>query len=65
MIDEPMVGLDPRSVRMVKDLLRRQVAAGMTVFLMLVARMGKLLDQVAVIGHEQQPLAVLVETPDG
>ena len=32
-IDEPMVGLDPRSVRLVKDLLRRRVAAGTTVFL--------------------------------
>jgi ABC-2 type transport system ATP-binding protein len=32
-IDEPMVGLDPRSVRMVKDLLRRHTAAGMTVFM--------------------------------
>ncbi len=32
-IDEPMVGLDPRSVRMVKDLLRRHAAAGMTIFM--------------------------------
>lgn len=32
-IDEPMVGLDPRSVRMVKDLLRRYAAAGRTVFM--------------------------------
>jgi ABC-2 type transport system ATP-binding protein len=32
-IDEPMVGLDPRSVRMVKDLLRRCAAAGMTIFM--------------------------------
>jgi ABC-2 type transport system ATP-binding protein len=32
-IDEPMVGLDPRSVRMVKDLLRRHTAAGMTIFM--------------------------------
>lgn len=32
-IDEPMVGLDPRSVRMVKDLLRRRAAAGRTVFM--------------------------------
>jgi len=32
-IDEPMVGLDPRSVRMVKDLLVSRAAAGMTVFM--------------------------------
>jgi ABC-2 type transport system ATP-binding protein len=32
-IDEPMVGLDPRSVRMVKDLLRRLAEAGMTIFM--------------------------------
>ncbi len=32
-IDEPMVGLDPRSMRMVKDLLREQSALGMIVFM--------------------------------
>jgi ABC-2 type transport system ATP-binding protein len=32
-IDEPMVGLDPRSVRAVKDRLRDQAAAGTTVFM--------------------------------
>jgi ABC-2 type transport system ATP-binding protein len=32
-LDEPMVGLDPRSMRLVKDLLRRRTAAGMTIFL--------------------------------
>jgi ABC-2 type transport system ATP-binding protein len=32
-VDEPMVGLDPRSVRLVKDLMRARVAAGMTVFM--------------------------------
>jgi ABC-2 type transport system ATP-binding protein len=32
-VDEPTVGLDPRSVRLLKDLLRRQAAAGVTVFL--------------------------------
>ncbi len=32
-VDEPMVGLDPRSARLVKDLLRERVAAGMTVFM--------------------------------
>lgn len=32
-IDEPMVGLDPKSVRMVKNLLRSRVAEGTTVFM--------------------------------
>jgi ABC-2 type transport system ATP-binding protein len=32
-VDEPTVGLDPRSIRLLKDLLRRQAAAGVTVFL--------------------------------
>jgi ABC-2 type transport system ATP-binding protein len=32
-VDEPTVGLDPRSVRLLKDLLRREVDQGMTVFL--------------------------------
>ena len=32
-IDEPLVGLDPRSVRLVKDLLRVKVSRGMTIFM--------------------------------
>ena len=32
-VDEPTVGLDPRSVRMVKDLLRGRADAGTTVFM--------------------------------
>ena len=32
-VDEPMVGLDPHSVRLVKDLLRAKAAAGMTIFM--------------------------------
>ena len=32
-IDEPMVGLDPRTVRVVKDLFRERVSNGMTVFM--------------------------------
>jgi len=32
-VDEPTVGLDPRSVRMVKDLLKERAAAGTTVFM--------------------------------
>jgi ABC-2 type transport system ATP-binding protein len=32
-VDEPMVGLDPRSARLVKDLLSRKARGGMTVFM--------------------------------
>lgn len=32
-IDEPMVGLDPRSARLMKDLLRAKTAEGVTVFM--------------------------------
>jgi len=32
-VDEPTVGLDPRSVRLLKDLLRREANGGTTVFL--------------------------------
>lgn len=32
-VDEPMVGLDPKSARMVKDLLRRHATEGGTVFM--------------------------------
>jgi ABC-2 type transport system ATP-binding protein len=32
-LDEPMVGLDPHSVRIVKDLLKARTAEGMTVFM--------------------------------
>ncbi|HEX3998852.1 MAG TPA: ABC transporter ATP-binding protein [Pirellulales bacterium] len=32
-LDEPMVGLDPRSMRLVKNLLQQRTAAGMSVFM--------------------------------
>ena len=32
-VDEPMVGLDPKSMRLVKDLLRRRTLAGRAVFM--------------------------------
>jgi ABC-2 type transport system ATP-binding protein len=32
-VDEPMVGLDPKSARLVKDLLRQRAAAGTTLFI--------------------------------
>ena len=33
MLDEPMVGLDPRTMRLVKDLLQAQARQGLTVFM--------------------------------
>src|SRR5207249_9378061 len=32
-VDEPTVGLDPRSIRLLKDLLRREAKRGVTIFL--------------------------------
>jgi ABC-2 type transport system ATP-binding protein len=32
-IDEPLIGLDPHSIRMIKDMLRAKARAGMTIFL--------------------------------
>ena len=32
-LDEPMVGLDPRSMRLVKDMLRERADAGMAIFM--------------------------------
>lgn len=32
-VDEPLIGLDPQSIRLVKDLLREEVATGLCVFM--------------------------------
>ncbi len=32
-VDEPMIGLDPHSIRLVKDLMRQEVAGGMCIFM--------------------------------
>jgi ABC-2 type transport system ATP-binding protein len=32
-VDEPMVGLDPRNMRLVKDLLRQKAREGKTIFM--------------------------------
>ena len=32
-VDEPLVGLDPHSIRLVKDLMRQEVSRGMSVFM--------------------------------
>src|SRR5437667_2225362 len=52
-VDEPTVGLDPRSIRLLKDLLRREADRGTTVFLSThsldVAE--KLADRIGIVEH--------------
>ena len=54
-IDEPLVGLDPRSARLVKDTLRERSSAGLTVFMSthLLDIVEELCDRIAIIhrGH--------------
>jgi ABC-2 type transport system ATP-binding protein len=52
-LDEPMVGLDPRSMRMVKDLLREQVRRGTTVFMSThtLSIAEEIADRIGVIDH--------------
>jgi ABC-2 type transport system ATP-binding protein len=52
-VDEPTVGLDPRSVRQLKDLLRRQADQGTTVFLSSHSLdvVQELADRIAIIDH--------------
>jgi ABC-2 type transport system ATP-binding protein len=64
-VDEPTVGLDPRSVRQLKDLLRRQADAGMTIFLSSHSLdvVQELADRIAIVDHGRLiacgPLAAL------
>jgi ABC-2 type transport system ATP-binding protein len=54
-VDEPMVGLDPRSARVVKDLLRAEAAAGKTV-LMSTHTLGvaeEIADRIGILNHGQ------------
>ena len=52
-IDEPMVGLDPRSVRVVKDRLRMQANAGTTVFMSThtLAVAEEIADRIGIMDH--------------
>ena len=52
-VDEPMVGLDPKSIRLVKDLLREKAAAGVTVFMSThtLAVAEEIGDRIGIIDH--------------
>ncbi|MCA9269127.1 MAG: ABC transporter ATP-binding protein, partial [Planctomycetales bacterium] len=52
-VDEPMVGLDPRSMRLVKDLLRREAASGTTVFMSThtLAVAEEIADTIGIVDH--------------
>jgi ABC-2 type transport system ATP-binding protein len=52
-VDEPTVGLDPRSVRHLKDLLRQQADQGVTVFLSSHSLdvVEELADRIAIVDH--------------
>src|SRR5207248_2258610 len=52
-VDEPTVGLDPRSVRLLKDLLRQEADRGTTVFLSSHSLdvVEELADRIAIIDH--------------
>jgi ABC-2 type transport system ATP-binding protein len=52
-VDEPMVGLDPKTVRLVKDLLRQRAAAGASVFMSThtLAMAEEIADRIGVIHH--------------
>jgi ABC-2 type transport system ATP-binding protein len=54
-VDEPTVGLDPRSVRLLKDLLRKEASGGTTVFLSThsldIAQ--ELADRIGIVDHGQ------------
>ena len=54
-LDEPMVGLDPRSVRIVKDLLKARTQEGMTVFMSThtLARAEEMADRVGIMVRGQ------------
>jgi ABC-2 type transport system ATP-binding protein len=52
-VDEPMVGLDPKSMRLVKDLLRARAAAGAAVFMSThtLDIAEQVADRIAIIDH--------------
>lgn len=50
-IDEPFIGLDPYTIRLIQDLLRQKAAAGMTIFLTshILALIEKVADRIGII----------------
>lgn len=52
-IDEPMVGLDPRSARVVKNVLKKRSLAGVTIFLSthVLSIAEELADQIGILNH--------------
>ncbi|MGB5874908.1 MAG: ABC transporter ATP-binding protein [Bacteroidota bacterium] len=63
-IDEPLIGLDPRSARLVKDTLKQKTREGMTVFMSthLLEIVEELCDRIAIIKdgrliHEEEQTA--------
>lgn len=52
-IDEPMVGLDPRSARVVKDVLKQQSRSGVTIFLSthILAIAEELADRIGILNY--------------
>ncbi|MBS0211503.1 MAG: ABC transporter ATP-binding protein [Planctomycetes bacterium] len=52
-VDEPMVGLDPRSARVVKDLFRARAKAGATIFMSThtLALAEEIADRIGIIAH--------------
>lgn len=52
-VDEPMVGLDPRSIRLVKDVMREEAKGGMTIFMSThtLSSVEEICDTVGIIHH--------------
>ena len=52
-VDEPMLGLDPHSIRLVKDLLKREVAAGMCILMSThtLTAAEEIANRVGIMGH--------------
>jgi ABC-2 type transport system ATP-binding protein len=63
-IDEPIVGLDPRSARLVKDTLKQMTKEGLTVFMSthLLEIVEELCDRFAIIKSGK---LIYEDTPDG
>jgi ABC-2 type transport system ATP-binding protein len=66
-VDEPMVGLDPKSVRIVKDLLKQETRKGRTIFLsthtLTIAE--EIADRIGIIAHGKvQFLGTITEMRD-